>query len=72
MQYVYSWGFLALIWAFSDDARFGMANQKFTSGLLARAEGITSEEREIFLNAWNNLTGQQQMTTQQGIQSRAV
>ena len=70
MQYVYSWGFLALIWAFSDDARFGMANQKFTSGLLARAEGITEEERNVWLNNWNNLTGQQTMQTQQGIQAR--
>jgi hypothetical protein len=59
-----------LIWAFSDDARFGMANQKFTSGLLARAEGITEEERNVWLNNWNNLTGQQTMQTQQGIQAR--
>jgi hypothetical protein len=72
MQYVYSWGFLALIWAFSDDARFQMANQKFTSGLLSRAEGISAEERDVWLNNWNNLTGRQQMETQQGIQARQV
>lgn len=72
MRYIYSWGFLALIWAFSDDARFAMANQKFTSGLLARAEGITEQERNIFLNNWSSLTGQQNMQTQQGIQARVV
>ena len=72
MQYIYSWGFLALMWMFADDARFGMANQKFTSGLLSRAEGITAEERDVWMNNWNNLTSQQQMTTQQGIQARQV
>jgi hypothetical protein len=70
MQYIYSWGFLALIWMFADDNRFQIANQKFTAGLLARAEGLTEEERNIFLNGWNNLTGQQTMWTQQGIQAR--
>lgn len=72
MQYIYSWGFLALIWAFADDARFQMANQKFTAGLLARAEGITEEQRNIFLSNWEGLTGQQNMQTQQGIQARGV
>ena len=72
MQYVYSWGFLALIWAFTDDSRFPMASQKFTSSLLARAEGITEEERNIFLNNWSALTGEQVSKTQQGIQARQV
>lgn len=72
MRYIYSWGFLALIWAFSDDNRFQIANQKFTAGLLARAEGITEEERNIFMNNWEALTGQQQMKMQQGNQARGV
>ena len=72
MQYVYSWGFLALMWAFADDARFQIANQKFTAGLLARAEGITEEDRNIFLSNWDALTGRQNMVTQQGVQLRAV
>ena len=50
MQSIYTWGFLALIWAFADDPRFQIANAKFTSGLLARAEGITDEEKNIFLS----------------------
>ena len=70
MQYVYDWGFLALMWAFADDPRFTFANQKFTAGLLGRAQGLTEEERNIFLNNWNNLTGLQNMQTQQGVQAR--
>lgn len=72
MQYVYNWGFLALMWAFADDPRFSIANQKFTAGLLARAEGLKEEERNAFLNAWNGMTSQAQMQTQQGIQARGI
>lgn len=72
MQYVYNWGFLALMWNFSDDPRFGMANQKFIAGLLARAEGISDEERNTFLNAWHNLTGHEQAMEQQGTQARGI
>jgi hypothetical protein len=72
MQYIYSWGFLALIWAFADDPRFQIANQKFTAGLLARAEGITEEERDIFLNNWNATTGMGPAKGQQGAQARQM
>jgi hypothetical protein len=72
MQYIYNWGFLALTWAFSDDSRVGFANQKFTSGLLSRAEGLDEQSRNIFLSTWNGLTNQQQMVTQQGMQARSV
>lgn len=72
MQYIYNWGFLAQIWLFSDDPRFSVANQKFTSGILARAEGLSQEEKQIFLNNWNDLTGLQQATHQQGMQARMV
>jgi len=70
MQYIYSWGFLALIWAFADDARFQIANAKFTAGLLARAEGLTEEERNIFMNNWNATTGMGPAKGQQGMQAR--
>jgi len=72
MQYVYNWGFLALIWQFADDPRSAMANQKFLAGLLGRAEGLDEEQRNAFLNAWNNLTGLEQMKTTQGVQGRGV
>ena len=72
MQNVYNWGFLALIWAFADDPRFQIANSKFMAALLSRAQGLTETERNIFLNNWNNITGQEQATTQQGMQARAT
>ena len=70
MQYIYDWGFLALTWQFADDPRWAYASQQFKAGLLARAEGLTEEERNIFLNNWEALTGQQQMKIQQGNQVR--
>jgi hypothetical protein len=70
MQYIYDWGFLALMWQFADDPRWAYASQQFKAGILARAEGLTEEERNIFLNNWDALTGQQQMKIQQGNQAR--
>jgi hypothetical protein len=70
MRYIYSWGFLALIWAFADDARFQIANTKFTAGVLARAEGLSEEERNIFLNNWNSQTGMGPQKAAQGMQAR--
>ena len=70
MQYIYDWGFLALMWQFADDNRWQYASQQFKAGLLARAEGISEEERNIFLNNWESLTGEQQMKKQQGTAMR--
>jgi hypothetical protein len=72
MQHIYSWGFLSLMWAFADDPRVGFANQKFTSSLLARADGLSQEERDTFLNNWNMLTGTQQQQRAQGTQMRGM
>lgn len=69
MQYIYTWGFMALMWSFSDDPRSEQANQKFKAGLLARSEGLTEEERNIFLNNWDMVTGQ---VKQQGQQARGI
>lgn len=71
LQYVYQWGFLSLMWSFSDDPRFQWANQKFITHLLGRADGLTALERNIFINYWDALTGRQQADMQQGIQSRS-
>lgn len=72
MRYIYSWGFLALIWAFADDSRFAIANSKFTAGLLARCEGLDEEQKNIFMNNWNGMTAQATGKMQQGMQSRGV
>lgn len=71
MEYIYEWGFLSLLWSFSDDPRAEMANNKFKAGILARAEGLTEEERQIFLNNWEALY-QNPITKQMGTQARGM
>lgn len=67
MQYVYNWGFLSLLWQFSDDpSRAAYASDKFVSALLARAEGISEEQRNIFLANWNNMMTSGAMNAQMG------
>jgi hypothetical protein len=70
MQYIYDWGFLALMWQFADDPRAGYANSQFKAALLGRAEGLTEEEKNIFLNNWEALQEGYAMKLQQGIQAR--
>lgn len=72
MQYVYNWGFLALMWNFSSDPRAPFANQKFTSALLGRAQGLSQEARNIFLDVWNMQSASDAMEQQQGVQARSV
>jgi hypothetical protein len=71
MEYIYEWGFLSLLWAFADDPRSEGANQKFKAGILARAEGLTEEEKNIFLNNWEALY-QNPQSKQMGTQARAM
>jgi hypothetical protein len=56
--HLYNWGFLSLMWLFSDDPRFPTANAKFVSALLAANHGLTETERNSWLNNWMVLTGQ--------------
>lgn len=70
MSYIYNWGFLALMFSFSDDPRAQMASQKFVTHLLGRASGLTAIERNIFLNAWQNLTQLDVSEMTQGVQAR--
>lgn len=72
MGYIYNWGFLALMYMFADDPRFAMANQKFIAHLLGAAEGLTEQEKDIFLNNWSDLTRMQNQTNTQGINARAT
>jgi hypothetical protein len=71
MEYIYEWGFMALMWQFADDPRAADANNKFKAGILARAEGLTEEERNIFLNNWEALYMNPQ-TKQMGTQARGM
>ena len=72
MQYIYNQGFLAAMYSFSDDPRAPQAHQRFTTGLLGRASGLTAIERNIFLNNWEDLTELEKLTLQQGVQARGA
>jgi hypothetical protein len=69
-EYIYNQGFLAAMYAFSDDPRRQEASQKFITHLLGRQSGITATERNIFLNSWNDLTELEKMQMSQGVQAR--
>lgn len=72
MQNVYDWGFLALMWLFADDPRATYAENKFKAALLSRAEGLSEEEKNIFLNNWQELQAGYLMKMQQGMQARVA
>ena len=70
LQNVYTLGFLSYMMAFNDDPRAPMYNSQFKAAILARQDGLTQEERDIFLNNWDMLTARQQMNAQQGTTAR--
>ena len=72
LQNVYTLGFLSFMMAFNDDPRAPMYNSQFKAAILARQDGLTQEERDIFLNSWDMLTSRKQMNASQGTQARAV
>lgn len=71
LQYIYDWGFLALMWQFSDDPRAAYANNQFKAALLARQSGISEEQKNIFLNNWEALQEGYLMKMQQGMAARS-
>jgi hypothetical protein len=74
-SYIYQWGFLSLMYAYNGDARWLQASQKFVTGLLGVAEGLSESQKDIFQAAWLNVITEQQAVaakTPQGIQSRQV
>jgi len=74
-EYIYQWGFLALMLAYSGDARWSSYNQKFVGALLGAAEGLSEEQKNIFQSAWLNTITEQQTSmnkAQQGPSARAT
>lgn len=72
---IYNWGYLSLVWLFADDPRFGLANQKFIAQLLSTAEGLDETQRNIFLQGWQQNSGQPVTNNdrlQQGTQARGM
>lgn len=71
MQYVYDWGFLSLMWQFADDPRAAWANNQFKAALLGRQEGLSEEQKQIFLNMWESLQAGYTAKMQQGMNARS-
>lgn len=74
-SHLYTWGFEALSLLMADDARFGAVNQKFVSALLSTHQGLTENEKNIFLATWQAVTGAPIVLAdklQQGVQARGI
>jgi hypothetical protein len=72
-SHIYNWGFLSMMWLFSDDPRWQTANSKFVTALLSSHQGLTETQLNIFLQNWQMLSGQPSqmaITQQQGNQAR--
>ena len=63
------------MYLFADSVKFGAANQKFISALLGLAEGLSEQQKMVFLGQWDLIIEQamrSQARTQQGVQSRTI
>ena len=74
-SYVYQHGFLSLMAAYANDARWASFNSKFVGALLSVADGLEEEQKNIFMNAWLQNVTQMQLAglkSQQGTQARGI
>jgi hypothetical protein len=74
LSFIYEWGFLGVISLLVKDARAPIFLGKFASHLLSSQDGLTAQQRNIFLGNFLDLMNQQgreQLATQQGAQGRA-
>lgn len=74
LSYIYDWGFLGFCSLLTKDARAPIFLAKFASHLLGSQDGLTAQQRNIFLGDFLALMGQQQregMSVQQGAMGRA-
>lgn len=72
---IYNWGYLSLMWLFADDPRFGAANSKFVSQLISTSEGLDETQKNIFLQGWQQNTGQPEVNQNklsQGTQAKGM
>ena len=69
-SYLYNYGFLALSMAYVGDQRFPIMNQKFIAHLLGAQQGLSETERNMFLDHWNIISGQQQVAAIRNQQGR--
>lgn len=55
-QYIYNWGFLCILSLLINDSRFPIFEGYFISRLLGAQDGLTDQERNIFVANWMALT----------------
>jgi hypothetical protein len=53
--YIYHQGFLALMMVLINDSRFPIFEQYFTARLLGAQDGLSDQERNIFLGDWTRV-----------------
>jgi len=51
-EYIYQWGFLTIMGLLINDSRFPIWEQYFLSRLLGAQDGLTDQERNIFVGNW--------------------
>src|SRR5690348_15429387 len=74
-QYIYSWGFLSLMFEYFGDGRAPQARQTFVASLLSASEGLTETERSLFIDAWLGRDSQlvtAQLSPQLGERARGI
>src|SRR5690348_15517752 len=74
-QFIYSWGFLALMFEYFGSARAQQARQIFVASLLSVAEGLTETERSLFIESWLGRDSQSivaQLSPQLGNRARGI
>jgi len=73
--HIYDYGFTALMELFADDPRFGTFNSKFVASLLSVAEGLSEQDKAIFIEQWDSILTTAMISgnrMSQGIQARGV
>lgn len=74
-QYIYSLGFLAMMFDFVDSTKATRFRQLFVASLLSVSEGLDEQDKELFMNAWLNESRQMQsnqLRTQAGNTGRSL
>lgn len=69
MQFVYNWGFLAVMSDFIDQSKAPRFRQLFVGSLLGVSEGLTEADRNLFIRSW---LGEIRQETAEGMATQAA
>jgi hypothetical protein len=73
LVHIFKYGFASLALLYNQDTRFREMNQKFISTLLGTQQGLSAQEKNVFLVSWYTTLSDQVSigpTVQQGFQER--